>query len=154
MVVLWTIRLSARAGAHIEYSSRSRAEDMAITNVIIKTPDKKWDRGVNDVKRWGGKFSDFEKDVNWNFDSGPGSPAGGWLKDDVGTVSIVKIVSLTPRVEKLKVNKWINVSYLNNESRQCFADFPTSEYFTYSYFSCMLHISLKINVSARNCLLQ
>ena len=30
------------------------------------------------------------------------------------TISIIKIVSLSPRVEKLKVKKWINVSYLNN----------------------------------------
>ena len=49
MVRLRTIRLSARAGAHIECSSHSRAEDVMITNVIIKTPDRKWDWGVNDV---------------------------------------------------------------------------------------------------------
>ena len=30
---------------------------------------------------------------------------GSWVKDDVGTVSIVKIVCLSPRVEKLKVKK-------------------------------------------------
>ena len=42
LIGLWTIRLSAGAGAHIEYSSRWRAEDMTITNVIIKTPDRKW----------------------------------------------------------------------------------------------------------------
>ena len=36
-----TIQLSARTGAHIEYSPRSCAEDVTITNVIIKTPDKK-----------------------------------------------------------------------------------------------------------------
>ena len=29
------------AGAHIEYSSRSCAEDMTITNVIIKPPNRK-----------------------------------------------------------------------------------------------------------------
>ena len=40
-----------------------------------------------------------------------------------GTVSIVKIVSLSPRVENLKVKKVIKVSYLNQESRQCFAGF-------------------------------
>ena len=49
LVGLWTIRLSAHAGAHIEYSSRSHAEDMTITNVIIKTPNRKWDWGVNHV---------------------------------------------------------------------------------------------------------
>ena len=37
-----------------------------------------------------------------------------------GTVSIVKIVSLSPRVENLKVKKVIKVSYLNKESRQYF----------------------------------
>ena len=41
--------LSGGAGAHIEYSSRSFAEDMTITNVIIKNPEGKWDWGVNDV---------------------------------------------------------------------------------------------------------
>ena len=42
LVRLRTIRLSARAGAHIECRcSRSRAEDVTITNVIIKTPDRK-----------------------------------------------------------------------------------------------------------------
>ena len=41
LVRLRTIRLSVRAGAHIEYSSRSLAEDVTITNVIIKTPDRK-----------------------------------------------------------------------------------------------------------------
>ena len=34
---------------YTEYSSRSCAEDMTITNVIIKNPDRKWDWGVNDV---------------------------------------------------------------------------------------------------------
>ena len=36
-----------------------------------------------------------------------------------GTVSNVKVVSLSPRVENLKVKKVIKVSYLNQESRQC-----------------------------------
>ena len=49
LVRLRIIWLSARAGAHIEYSSSSRAEDVTITNVIIKTPDRKCDWGVNDV---------------------------------------------------------------------------------------------------------
>ena len=49
LVGLRTIRLSAHAGAHIEYSSRSHTEDVTITNVIIKTPDRKWDWGVNDI---------------------------------------------------------------------------------------------------------
>ena len=49
LVRLRTIRLSAHAGAHNECSSRSHTEDVTITNVIIKTPDRKWDWGVNDV---------------------------------------------------------------------------------------------------------
>ena len=36
------IQLSAHAGAHIECSLRSCAEDVTIKNVIIKTPDSKW----------------------------------------------------------------------------------------------------------------
>ena len=49
LVGLWTTRLSAGAGAHIEYSSRSRTEDMTISNVIIKPQIGKCDWGVNDV---------------------------------------------------------------------------------------------------------
>ena len=46
----WALNYSAPStGAHTEYSSRSLEEDMTITNVIIKTPDNKWDWGVNDV---------------------------------------------------------------------------------------------------------
>ena len=42
LVRLRNIRLSARAGAHIECRcSRSCAEDVTITDVIIKTPDGK-----------------------------------------------------------------------------------------------------------------
>ena len=76
----------------------------------------------------------------------------GELRADAGrTDSIVKIVSLSLslRVENLKVKKVINVSYLNQKSRQCFAGFlcmwtfNTSVYmhyvhFTYSYLA-MLH---------------
>ena len=78
------------------------------------------------------EFGDFEKDVNWDFDSGPGSspggygmsgayigsvswdfdsgrgsPAGDWLWA-MKEVSIVKIVFLSPRIEKL--NSWRVVS--------------------------------------------
>ena len=42
LVRLRTIRLSARVGAHIERRcSRSFGEDVTITDVIIKTPDRK-----------------------------------------------------------------------------------------------------------------
>ena len=49
--------------------------------------------------------------------------AAGCARAFVGsdkTVSIVKIVSLSPRVENLNLKKVIKVSYLNQESRQCF----------------------------------
>ena len=49
LVRLRTIWLSARKRAHIEYSSRSRVEDVTITHVIIKSPDRKLNWGVNDV---------------------------------------------------------------------------------------------------------
>ena len=46
-----TIRLSARASAHIECRcSRPHSEDMTITNVIIKTPERKRDWGMNDFR--------------------------------------------------------------------------------------------------------
>ena len=64
LVRLRTIRLSARAGAHIECSSRSRAEDVTITNVIIKTPDRKMGLGCewcHARKRGAGNFGDFWK---------------------------------------------------------------------------------------------
>ena len=56
------------------------------------------------------------------------------------TISIVKIVylSLSPRVENLKVKTVIKVSYLNQESRQCFECFSDPyayEHFTYPYIS-------------------
>ena len=42
LVRLRTIRLSARVGAHIECRcSRSRGEDVTITDVIIKNSDRK-----------------------------------------------------------------------------------------------------------------
>ena len=46
LVRLRTIRLRARVGAHIERRySRSCREDVTIIDVIIKTPDWKWDWG-------------------------------------------------------------------------------------------------------------
>ena len=46
LVRLRTVRLSAREGAHIECRcSHSSAEDVTITNVIIKTPDGKMGLG-------------------------------------------------------------------------------------------------------------
>ena len=144
LVGLWTIRLSA--GAKIEYSSRSHAEDMTITNVIIKTLDRKLDWGVNDImpgsdglgiwwfqKRcqlrfwlWARQSSWRQRDAHllgqlvkiwlWARPVQLGatgcmarllSQTLGWavqqglVVGNVGTVSIVKIVSLSPHVEKL-----------------------------------------------------
>ena len=68
------------------------------------------------------------------------------LRADAGrTVSIVKIVSLSPRVENLKVKKVIKVSYLNQERRQCFAYFGIHNvYFTYSHHSYITKAGAKI----------
>ena len=50
LVKLKTIRLSARAGAHIEFRcSRSCKEDVTTTDVMIKNPDGKWIWDANDV---------------------------------------------------------------------------------------------------------
>ena len=80
LVGLWTIRLSACAGAHIGYSSRSRAEDMTITNVIIKPQigngTAVWMTSCPEAMGW--KFGNFEKDVSWDLILGEASPAGGY----------------------------------------------------------------------------
>ena len=55
-----------------------------------------------------------------------------------GTVSLVKIVSLSPRVENLKVKKVIKVSYLNYRESSVFRVFQdsyASERSTYRYIS-------------------
>ena len=115
-----TVRLSARAG------------DVTITNVIIKTPDRKWDwvwmtlcpgsdglrilvifeksselrsdAGQSELRfeaGWGesswvyGMRCTFVGSVSWDFDSGLRVQLGSWLKNNVETVSIVKIVSLS-----------------------------------------------------------
>ena len=65
LVRLRTIRLSAQIGAHIEHRcSRSRGEDVTITDVIIKTPDRNCDYGWewrHARKRWAGILGDFGK---------------------------------------------------------------------------------------------
>ena len=122
LVRLRTVRLSARAGAHIEYRcSRSRAENVTPTNVIIKTPDRKWDWSVNDVmprsdelrilvilekkqlvdiRRWSKRVE------IWSWMKPVQFVAYGMRRAFVGsygTVSIIKnvCVSLSPRVERL-----------------------------------------------------
>ena len=77
LVGLWTIRLGA--GAHIEYSSRSRAEDMTITNVIIKTPDWKW-TGVWMTSCPEARIWWFQKRRELRFDSGQDQSSWG-LRD-------------------------------------------------------------------------
>ena len=47
----------------------------------------------------------FVGSVSWDWTLGRPVQLRSWLKDDVRTVSIVKIVSISPRVEKLKVKK-------------------------------------------------
>ena len=82
LVGLWTIQLSAGAGAgaHIEYSSCSHAVDMIITNVIIKTPDRKCNWGVYDVMPGSEGLRIWwflKKAVSWDLTLGRASPVGG-----------------------------------------------------------------------------
>ena len=97
---------------------------MTITNVIIKTPDSKCDWGCerrHARKRQAENLVILKKTLVeiWLW-AWPGQASWGLTVGDVGTVSIVKIVSLSPRVEKLKVKKLINVSYLNNGESSVF----------------------------------
>ena len=69
LVRLRTIRLSAQVGAHIERRcSRSHGEDVTITDVIIKTPDRKWTGDVNDVIPGGDGVRIFllKKTLSWD----------------------------------------------------------------------------------------
>ena len=72
LVRLRTIRLSARVGAHIERRySRSRGGGMTITDVMIKTPDRKRDWGCewrHARKRWAEDLGWFfeKKTVSWD----------------------------------------------------------------------------------------
>ena len=127
LVWLRNFRLCARVGAHIERRcSRSRREDVTITDIIIKTPDRKCDWGCewrHARKRLAGILGYLEKSNLLRF--GPrrvhlfaaGCTRVGWvsvLRADAGqTVSIVRIVSRSPHIENLKVKKEIKVSYLN-----------------------------------------
>ena len=85
-----------------------------------------WDLTLGEASPAGGyeMRGAFFGSVSWDLTQGRGSPVGVWLKDDVGTVSIVKIVPLSPRVEKLKLKKLINVSCLNNWESSVFRGFP------------------------------
>ena len=82
-----------------------------------------------------------------------------WVSElwaDAGrTVSIVKFVSLSPRVENLKVKKVIKVSYLNQESRQCFGIPMPINVLTYPYIcivvSWLFSITKTIQVRRTRC---
>ena len=69
------------------------------------------------------------------------SSAGELTVGDVGTVSIVKIVSLSPHVEKLKVKEKLNKRFVPelpkvvSVSRDSYA----CEHFTHSYFEYATH---------------
>ena len=80
----------------------------------------------------------FVGSVSWDSDFGPRIQLGSWLKNDVETVSIVKIVSLSPRVGKLKVKKKkVNKRFVPEQRKslvfRVFRDFY--EHFTYPYIS-------------------
>ena len=135
-----TVQLSAWVGAHIE-----RREDVTITDVIIKIPDRKWTGDVNDVMPGSDGLrilGDFWKKAELRFEPrwselifGPGQGQSSHRSTRCiawsdGTVSIVKIVSLSPRVENPKVKKVISfVPEL--KSRQCFA-----------YFGIPMHVNI------------
>ena len=83
--------------------------------LVILKKDICWDfdSGPGSPAGGYGMHSTYVGSVSWDFDSGPGSPAGALAVGDVGTVSIVKIVSLSPRIEKIKIQEVNKRSYLN-----------------------------------------
>ena len=133
LVRLRTIRLSARVGPHIErWCSCSRWEDVTITDFIITTPDRNGTGGCewcHSRRQWAEDFGWFlKKSSELRFEPRRSElnfwtwarPVQWGLRDAplvVGsdrTVSIVKIVSLSPCVENVKAKKkLIKVSYLN-----------------------------------------
>ena len=122
LVRLRNIRFSARAGAHIECSSRSCAEDVTIRDVI-KAPVGKWDWDTNDVMpgRNGLGFLVILKKKNnelrpdtgrdklifellWQFQLWPtGCAKRCWVRWN--SQDSKNCVYISPRVEKLKVEK-------------------------------------------------
>ena len=118
-------------------------------------------------KRWAGNFWWFlKKAFSWDLILGEASPAGGYgirvcwdgveiwqwagqsswglTEGRCSNSHHIKIESLSPRVEKLKVKKWINVSYLNYGESSLSGDFSASEYFTIRILD-MLQIDSKTN---------
>ena len=164
LVRLRTIRLSACAETHIECRC-SCTEDITITDVIIKTPDRKWDLGVNDVMPGSDGLRIlviFKKSRELRFEPGwgelifgPGrgqSSLGLWdalcVVGSDGTVSILKIVSLSPRVENLKVKfrTWTKRVVNCFTGFLCMWTFYISVYFTYRILK-MLHYGMDIPIS-------
>ena len=90
-------------------------------------------------KRLAEIFGDFKKDVSWDLTLGRTSPSE---RVDCGrcrnSQHSKNCVSLSPRVENLKVKKVINVSYRNNRESSVFR-ISLHLYFTYSYFGPTLH---------------
>ena len=141
LVRLGTIRLSAQVGTHIERRcSRLRMENVTITDVIIRTPDRKWTGDVNDIMprsdglRILGDF--WKKTVSWDLkldeaswfsNRGEARPVGSMRCATCGGVrwnsQHRKIVSLSPRDENLKVKKVIKVLYLNYRESSVFQVF-------------------------------
>ena len=157
LVTLRTIRLGARLGAHIDRRcSRSRGNDVTITDVIIRTPDRKmrlgmWMTSYPEAMGWG-FWAIFEnkqlveiwtwtKRVDFRASARPGQlglrDASRVVGSD-GTVSIVEFVclSLSSCQKTKKVKKIIKVSYLNYRESSVFRVFRDSyacERFTYPY---------------------
>ena len=158
LVRLRTFRLSATGrGTTLSAGVHARAGRMWQSQMsIIKTPDRNglgmW------MTSWAGILGYFEKKaVTWDLEPrrvqlglrGARAPVVGSDR----TVSIVKILCLSTRVENLKVKKVIKVSYLNQESRQCFVGFLcmwTFLYirnFTYPYHSYITGVNLSIAIN-------
>ena len=103
-------------------------------------------------KWWAGNFGDFWKKTQlveiWTLARAVQLGLHGMRRPFVGsdgTVSIVKIVSLSPRVENLKLKKLINLSYLNKDSRQCFGISMHTNILHIRILN-MLHLNIKIYI--------
>ena len=150
---------SGYLGAHIECRClRSRGEDVTITDVIIKTPDKKWDWGCEwrpARKRWAGILGYFEKKaVSWDLDQLESSCLlwvcvhVGWvseLRADAGrTVSIVKIVCTLSSCWKPKSqegNKSFNTWTKRVVSVSCVFRIPMHVNVLTHPYICIMYIS-------------
>ena len=133
---------------HIKHGcSRSRGEDVTITDVIIKTPDRKCDWGCewrHARKRWTEDFGwFFKKAVSWDLkldeacwflDLGEasrvmdyGMPARRWVRwnskhcRNCVCLSLSLSLSLSPRVENLNLKKVIKVSSVFRIFRDSYA---------------------------------